>query len=137
MPVQTVTIDLPASVYERLQRRARQANRSLEAELRAVVTAAVPAPENLPEDLAKAVEALDLLSDRELWQAAESRLDPEAVEHLEALHLKRQDEGLTEEELSVEQLLIRRYERNLLVRAKAAAVLRARGHDVSTLLQPA
>jgi hypothetical protein len=50
---------------------------------------------------------------------------------MEDLHLKRQREGLTDAEAKTLDGLVRQYERTMLVRAQAAALLKARGHDVS------
>ena len=73
-------------------------------------------------------------NDEALWLVARSRLAEEAAAHLEELHLKRQREGLTEAEALTLAGLVRQYERAMLVRAQAAALLRQRGHDVSELL---
>jgi hypothetical protein len=53
---------------------------------------------------------------------------------LEALHLKRQREGLTESETETLARLVRQYERAMLVRAQAAALLKQRGYDVAELI---
>lgn len=58
----------------------------------------------------------------------------EAAEQLEQLHFKRQREGLTAVETDEAAALLQRYERVMLVRARAAATLKQRGHDVSVLL---
>jgi hypothetical protein len=56
---------------------------------------------------------------------------------METLHIKRQSEGLSAVEEQTLSGLVFRYERSMLVRAQAAALLKARGHDVSSLLHPA
>jgi len=133
MPVQTLALTVPEPLYDRLQQRARQANRTVEAELLDVLATAVPAADELPADLAEAVSPLALLDDEALWRAARSRLAAEAAAQLEDLHLKRQREGLTDAEAQTLAGLVRQYERALLVRAQAAALLHRRGHDVSEL----
>jgi hypothetical protein len=55
---------------------------------------------------------------------------------LEELHLKKQREELTARETQTTKTLLRRYERFMLVRAQAAAILQERGHDISGLIQP-
>jgi hypothetical protein len=106
----------------------------VEAELLDAVVAAVPVADELPADLNEAISPLDLLDDAALWRAARSRLPVEAAEQMESLHLKRQREGLTEAEAQTLAWLVRQYERAMLVRAQAAALLKQRGHNVSTLL---
>lgn len=132
MTIQTVTLNVPDVLYTRLKRRAEQANRSVEAELLDVLATAVPVADELPADLAEALSPLALLDDEALRRAAHSRLAPEAAEQLEELHRKRQREGLTEVEEEVRARLLRQYERTLLVRSQAIALLHQRGHDVSS-----
>jgi plasmid stability protein len=137
MTVQTVTVSLPGSLYEQLRARAEQRQRSVADEVLNVLAAAVPVADRLPEDLEQAISPLALLDDTSLWRAARSRLAPEAAERLEALHMKRQREGLTGTEEQEVANLTSQYERSMLVRAQAAALLKERGHDVSSLLNAA
>jgi plasmid stability protein len=133
MTCQTLTLQVPDVLYTRLKERARQANRSVEAELLDVLATAVPPTEELPGDLAEAVAPLALLDDAALWQAARSRLPDQSASRLEDLHLKRQREGLTDAEGRELAALVVQYERTVLVRARAAALLRERGHDIASL----
>jgi hypothetical protein len=137
MTVQVVTLHVPSPLYEQLKRRAAQAQRTVEAELLDVVATAVPVGDDLPADLAEALSPLALLDDAALWRAARSHLSAEAVAQIEDLHLKRQREGLNDAEAETLRGLVRQYERTMLVRAQAAALLKARGHDVSLLLTQA
>ncbi len=134
MSSHAVTLHLPGSVFDRYRRRAERTRRTVEAELLEVVSTTDPEDESLPADLEAAVSQLEALADEDLWRAARSRLPAEASERLEALHFKQRDEGLSEEEKSTLTGLLREYERTMLVRAKAAQVLKDRGHDVSVLL---
>jgi hypothetical protein len=133
MTTQSVTLHLPAPLYQRLKRRAEQAHRPVEDELLDVVVAAVPVGDDLPTELTEALSPLALLDDEALWRAARTRLPADAVEELERLHLKRQRQGLTASEDEQVAALVRQYERVMLVRAQAAALLKERGHDVSVL----
>lgn len=133
MATHTLTLNIPETLYSRLQTRAAHAHRSIEAEvLEAVAT--VVADEELPADVAEAVASLTVADDAALWQAARSHLAHDASEEIEALHLKRQREGLTETEKHRLARLMRQYELVLSVRAEAVGLLRERGHDVSGLL---
>jgi plasmid stability protein len=131
---QDVTLHLPESLYQRLKQRADQARHSVEDELIGVLATAVPVADELPPDLAEAVSSLATLDDESLWDAARNRLPVEATEQLEDLNFKRQREGLTASEAEEAGVLLRRSERVMLVRARAAAMLKQRGHDVSVLL---
>jgi len=50
------------------------------------------------------------------------------------LHLERQSQGLTPSESARTRFLVGQYERAMVLRAHAARVLKARGHDISSLL---
>jgi plasmid stability protein len=136
MASQAVTVNLPSSLYERLARRASRARRSVEAELvEAVMTSLPEEPDELPVDLAEAIDALHLLDDEALWRAARTALAPERAARLEELHIKRQGEGLSASEAETTSALMKEYSRTLLVRARAAELLKQRGHDVSELIE--
>jgi hypothetical protein len=100
-----------------------------------ILSTAVPLTSELPGDLEEAISPLAVLDDEALWRAARSRLAPEDATRLEELHHKREREGLSEDESQVLAGLLRQYERAMLVRAQAAALLRQRGHDVSVLVE--
>src|SRR3972149_553243 len=134
MTVQSITVNLPSALYNRPKRRAEQTRRTVEAELLEVVATAVPIADELPPDLAEAISPLALLDDEALWRAAPSHLPAEAASQMEELHLKRQREGLSEAEQQTLAGLVRQYERAMLVRAQAAALLKQRGYDVSELI---
>ena len=134
MTVHAVTLQVPSLLYEQLKRRTEQTDRTVEAELLDIVATAMPVSEDLPADLADAIDPLELLDDEALWRAARCSLPAEAATQMEDLHLKRQREGLTDAETKALDGLVRQYERTMLVRAQAAALLKERGHDVSQLL---
>jgi plasmid stability protein len=132
--LEPITLNLPSSLYDRLKRRADNAHRTVEAELLEVVATAVPEEDQLSTELEAALAPLALLDDEALWRAARTRLSDEASDQLEALHFKRQRDGLTELEAQVVRSLVEQYERTMVVRATAAALLRQRGHEVTELL---
>ena len=132
---QTVTLRLPIQLYDRFRRRAEKTHRPIEVEVLEAVAIAAPPEDDLPNDLAQTLANLSLLNDAALWQTARQHFLPEDVARLEELHLKRQREGLTPEETEITEGLISQYERAMLMRAQAAALLRQRGHDVSELLR--
>lgn len=137
MTEQTVTLSIPELLYDQLQARASRSQRTVADEVLELLTAAVPVADELPAELQEAVSPLAVLDDEALWSAARSRFPTDAAERLEALHLQRQRDGLTEGEDQERAVLTRQYERSMLVRAHAAALLKARGHDVSALLRAA
>jgi plasmid stability protein len=130
-------VQLPTATLQRLRERAEQSHRTVEEEVRDIVTAAV-ADDAIPADLEADLEALKTADDAALWQVAQtSRLSPAISEEIEELHFKQQREGLTAEERSHLADLMRQYERAMLLRAQAMALLKGRGHNIAGLLQPA
>lgn len=91
-----------------------------------MLATAVPIGDELPANLAEAISPLTVLEDAALWRAAQSRLPAAEAEQLADLHLKRQREGLTETESQTVAALVQQYERAMLVRAQAIALLKQR-----------
>jgi hypothetical protein len=92
------------------------------------------AADNLPEDLSAILASLPLLDDDALWRAARDHLPSNDAAQIEALHNKRQTKGLTSTEQATLATLVQDYERYMLIRSRAAALLHECGHDVSSLL---
>jgi plasmid stability protein len=129
MSTQTLTIHLPEGLYSRLQQRAGESQRTLEAELLEVLNRAVQAEPTIPPSVLQELSKLPTMADAELWQVARSSLSRQKAARLEALHLKRQREGLTASESRLLADLVEDYERSMLIRAHAGALLKERGHD--------
>ena len=134
MTDRTVTVTVPSTLYELLEQRAQQRERSVEDEVVLTLAASVPADDDLPADLEATLASFVALDDEILWRLARSRVAEEDAVRLEELSDQRQRAGLTNEELREAEELVQRHDRVMLVRAEAAAVLRQRGHDVSGLL---
>ncbi len=133
MNAQTVTLHLPVDLYERFERRARERHRSVETEILEVVSSA-PKPEELPAELAQALEDLKHLDDDALLRAAQERFPEDAAVRLEELNLKQQREGLEPEEKQAQAQLLGGCDRVMVMRSEAAWLLKQRGHDVSGLV---
>jgi hypothetical protein len=91
--------------------------------------------DDVASDFSPAQAGLALLADDELWKIAQtSRPTSVASAYLEDLNFKRQRVGLTAEEEHVAAVLMRQAGRQMLRRSEALALLRERGHDISSLL---
>lgn len=134
MTTQDITIRVPTLLYQKLQARAEQTQRSVEAEALDLLVASTPVVDELPIDLEVLLSQLALLDNDALWRAARTTFPVGSASQLEDLHLKRQREGLTESESQIAATLLQQYERAMLVRAQAAALLKQRGYDISVLL---
>ena len=131
----TVTIELPDDLYDRLQRQAAEARRSIAAEVVQVLAMAVPVMDNhVPTDLEKELAHLETLDDASLWKIARPRFPTRTAKRMQALQFKRQREGLSDDERQLEAVLAQEYDRRMLVRSKALLLLKQRGHDVTELV---
>ncbi|HHY58417.1 MAG TPA: hypothetical protein GYA08_23620 [Chloroflexi bacterium] len=131
MAVHPVTVNLSEHSYRRVQRLAKQTQRSVEQLLTDAVAALLPETTTLPSDLQTAVTQMALLNDAALWQMARTTLSAEQQQRLEALHDKQQRAQLSPAERAEEQALVRLYRETQLIRAQAVALLQQRGYDVS------
>src|SRR5437899_1447514 len=131
MSARTLTVAVPDEIFARLRHRARQANRTVEAEVVNLLTDATCPEGGLPADIEAAVDAIESLDEPALRVAAESRLSKKESARLAALHRKRQRDGLTRAEDKERRDLMRRYEKAVVIRATALAQLHKRGVDVS------
>ncbi len=91
--------------------------------------------DSLSPDTAAELSQLDYLTDDDLWQAAQTQLTPEEIELMQTLSTQQQIAELTIEEKETATRLSERYQWTMLVRAKAAALLKQRGYDISALRQ--
>jgi len=130
----TITITLPAPIYSCVERQSQLMRRSIAEELVAVVTEYWQ-KEALADDIEQALAQLDLLTDSELWQTAQISVSSEKTEYMQELVEKQQRDGLTEYENQQAQLLSHLFNRMMLVRAKAAALLKKRDYDISPLIK--
>ncbi len=135
MSTNTITLDVPGPLYEQLKRLAEQTHRSVEEETLEVLATAVPPACSLPREWEEAMQALNGLDDAALIESARNRLEDNVSAELERLHDKQRQEGLSDEESAKLADLVGRYERHMLVRAQAAALLKARGCDLRELMK--
>ena len=134
MEWQQVTITLPETIYQRLKRKSQLMQRSVADELVAVVTAFLPEEETLPADIEQELSDLELFTDEELWRAARMTAPADKTERMQVLVEKQQLEGLTDAEKQEAAVLSHFFNRVMLMRAKAAVLLKERGHNIDQLL---
>jgi len=125
---------LPTPIYSRVERQSQLMQRSIAEELIAVVTEYWQ-KEVLADDIEQALAQLDLLTDSELWQSAQIAVSSENTESMQELVEKQQRDGLTASENQQAQLLSHLFNRIMLVRAKAAILLKRRGYDISPIIK--
>ncbi len=76
---------------------------------------------------------LTYLADDDLWLAAQTQLSLAEAEQMQDLVDKQQDQPLTPSEQETAQALSHRYNHTMLIRAKAAVLLKERGYDIASL----
>ena len=128
-----VTVAVPSGLFDRLQHRAAQTQRSVEEELVMALAETVGKEADLPADLEATVGILPTLGDDVLWAVARGRVPSDEAERLADLGDKRQRVGLSDDELREAEALVRRHDGLSLIRATSAAILKERGHDVRPL----
>ena len=130
----SLTVQMPEKLLRSLQRRASQSRQPVGKEVVELIESALSQADLRDTDITELLQPLETMTDDDLWNAAESRLPKTLARKLESLHSKRQREGLTKAEREQARTLAQQYERGVLIRAQAAALLKARGHDVARLL---
>ncbi len=74
---------------------------------------------------------MHLLSDEALWQAIQPTLTPTEQERLHELNHLAGEHALTEQETSTQTALLEAYQRSIVRRSQAIAILKLRGHSIS------
>ena len=130
--VQTVTLQLPEQLHQRLINTAQATGRPLEAViLHAIAVGSPPSCNDVPEEYQPELAVLDRLEDSVLWQIARSQKSPADMERYDEL-LDQNREGPLSESEQLELLQLRQEsERFMLRKAHAASILKWRGHQVS------
>ncbi len=132
---QTLPITLPDSLFNILTRIAELTDRTVGEVVASTLETTLVSPD-LPTDLASEMAQMSFLSDKELWRAARSRMTLEENKRTQELADKRQRIGLSTQEKQEADALLLQGDRQMLLRAQAMALLKTRGHDVSSLLDP-
>jgi len=123
----TVTLDLPPDIYDGLQRRALEHQHQLEDGVGLALAAAVGTLHALPDDLEAMLDVLATLEDDTLQRLSHSQ--PTVEDGLLLDTRSRRVLTPSEEVWLVE--LGERHDRVMVLRARAVALLRQRGVDVS------
>ena len=131
MTTRTVKLRLPESLYIRLQQAADATCRPLDdILLHAVQVGSPPMWDDAPAEFQGDLAALDRLDDETLWCIARSRKSDTEMERYQELLDKNANGTLAAEEREELVKLRIEYDRFMLRKAHAAALLRWRGHQV-------
>ncbi|MFB2878252.1 hypothetical protein [Floridanema aerugineum] len=134
MPTETITLQIPEILYQRLVNTANATQRSIEEViLHALQVGSPPQWDDVPEEFQADIAALDKLDDDTLWEIVNSRKTAGEMERYDSLLERNSNGTLTEAERL--ELMALRQEADLFMlrKAQAAVLLRWRGHLVPTL----
>ena len=130
MTVSSVTVQIPQSLYHRLERAAARLQKPVEDLLAETLQATLPLTDEIPASIQAELVAMDNLGRSDLWEIAESEMaakDQEAIDYL--LDLQSMQALTGEEAVRLEQLRVE-YGRILLRKARAFALLAERGEPL-------
>lgn len=128
---ETVSLQLPERLHQRLVNTAQATGRPLEAIiLRALTIGSPPDWDDVPAEYQPALARLERLEDEALWQIAHARKSTDDMLRYDQLLEANRAHTLTDAE-QLELLHLRQEsERFMLRKAHAAAILKWRGHRV-------
>ncbi len=130
MSEQTLTVTLPEPLIHRLQRAAALTYRTVDDVVASVVDTTLHAPSDLPSDLADEIAAMTLFTDDALWSASESTLSPAQQRRMRQLTQSSREREQTLAESTELDYLLEEYDKSVLRRAYALALLSQRGHQL-------
>ncbi len=130
-----ITIDVPEHLLTVLQQRAASKSRTVQQELVESLATKLTDDEVAASHIERALAGLEHYSDAELWDTAVSSVRSlESAERSEELNDKRRGPGLTPAERVELESLVTQFNWQMLLRSKAMAILKQRGHDIQPLL---
>ena len=122
----TITVTLPETTLHRLNQAAQLAQRSVDELLATTIEAMLAVPPQLANEWA----AMHFLSDEALWQATQPMLTRTEQARLHELNHLAGERALTESELQEQTALLEAYQRSIVRRSQALAILKLRGHSI-------
>lgn len=131
MTSRTVTMQLPENLYLRLQQTAQATKQSFEEiVLRALQVGSPPSWETAPAEFQADLAALDRLDDSALWRIARQQATPTQSDRYQALLDKNANQSLSAKEQKELTHLRTEFDRQMLLKVHAAALLQWRGHQI-------
>lgn len=129
---QTVTLTLPDSFFQPIQRTAQATNQPIEEVVLHALQASLPPLDGLPDDVIEHLTALETLDDRSLWRVMGETVPVSLQRKLSTLLERQQSASLTVAER--EQLAALQHQADLVMlrKARAAVLLRFRGKRIPT-----
>lgn len=130
MHVHPVVVELPDDVYERVERTAKGLQQPIDRALVKIVEAGLPSLAKVPAGYRPELEALEEMTDDELWEVAKAEMSGVQQDRLDELLRKNQSEGLSAAEQQELDQLHAEANRLMLRKSYAQVILKWRGHPV-------
>ncbi|MHC5596721.1 MAG: hypothetical protein ACYTXC_12395 [Nostoc sp.] len=133
MATETITLQIPEILYQRLVNTAHAQRRPIEEVIiHALQVGSPPEWDDVPEEFQVDLAALDKLDDNSLWQIVRNRKTAEQMEQYNFL-LECNSSGKITDTEKLELIKLRHEtDRFMLCKAQAAVLLRWRGHHLPT-----
>ncbi len=131
MSGQTVSVELPEDLYERLCETASAAARSVQDVVMASIAISLPPLEkDLPPEVRSELGPMALLSAEELREMSRLSLDQDRQTRLESLAQLQKKQALSDAEQAELDELVEQAQRVMLQRAEARRLMALRGHPI-------
>ncbi|MFV9505452.1 MAG: hypothetical protein AB4911_12925 [Oscillochloridaceae bacterium umkhey_bin13] len=136
MSTDTIAVQVPVPLYQRLARLAALTNRPLESLVAQTLSAGLPPlPDDIPTTMRDALQALEQFDDTALEQVARERMSEAQVEQFEELRERQRAGLITTSEQQTLDALMHDADLRMLRKAYAAVLLKLRGQPVPTLTE--
>src|SRR5262245_14672231 len=122
----TITVTLPEITVQRLEQAAQLAHRSVDEMLATTIEAILAISPQLANEWA----AMHLLSDEALWKATQPTFTRAEQKRLYELNHLAGEQELSTQEMSEQAALLEAYQRSIVRRSQAIAILKLRGHPI-------
>lgn len=134
MTAQTMAIEIPQSLYRRLERLAELSHRPLENVVVQTLNAGVPPlPDDLPIEMRDDLLTLEMLDDEALWEVARSVVSPkQQEEHFRLLEKNQSGKLALSEQSKLAQFRLEA-DQLMLRKAYAYTLLKWRGYRLPSL----
>jgi hypothetical protein len=126
----TVPVQVPESLYRRLERAAVATRRSVPDVLATSLAITLPPMADLPEAVAHELAAMTWLNDEALRAATQPTLTIDQQQRLSELNDLADRQPLSDQAQTEREILLAEYDRSMLRRAQAFAILAQRGYPV-------
>ncbi len=132
---QTITLELPEGFIKPLQRAARATKQPIEKLLLKALQTSLPPIEGLPENFIENLTLLENCNDAELRRVLKEKVSAKTIREISELLEKKKEKSLTEKESKTLEDLQQEADLMMLRKARAAVLLRFRGHRPPTLAE--